>query len=71
MIVKSDPVNKECAVKITDVKTYLVKGYHDRLRWVFVHVYTDKGVESYLIPPDTPGLGAKLVMKEVKKHLVE
>lgn len=31
-------------MKITDVKTYLVKGYHDRLRWVLVHVETDEGV---------------------------
>jgi galactonate dehydratase len=31
-------------MKITDVKTYLVKGSHDRLRWVFVHVYTDEGI---------------------------
>jgi len=27
--------------------------------------------DGYLIPPDTPGLGVKLVMKEVEKHLVE
>jgi len=31
-------------MKITDVKTYLVEGYHERLRWVFVHVETDEGV---------------------------
>jgi len=31
-------------MKITDVKTYLVKGYHDRLRWVLVHVETDEGL---------------------------
>ena len=31
-------------MKITDVKTYLVKGYHERLCWVFVHVETDEGV---------------------------
>lgn len=31
-------------MKITDVKTYLVQGYHERLRWVFVHVETDEGV---------------------------
>lgn len=31
-------------MRITDVKTYLVKGYHERLRWVFVHVETDEGI---------------------------
>jgi galactonate dehydratase len=31
-------------MKITDVKTYLVQGHHERLRWVFVHVFTDEGV---------------------------
>ena len=31
-------------MKITDVKTYLVKGRHDRMNWVFVHVETDEGL---------------------------
>ena len=31
-------------MKITDVKVYLVEGYIERLRWIFVQVYTDEGV---------------------------
>lgn len=31
-------------MKITDVKTYFCEGYHERLRWIFVHVETDEGV---------------------------
>jgi galactonate dehydratase len=27
--------------------------------------------DGYLVPPDTPGLGAKLVLSEVQKHLVD
>ena len=27
--------------------------------------------EGYLVPPDTPGLGVKLVMSAVHKYLVE
>jgi len=31
-------------MKITDVKVHLVEGYHERLRWIFVQVFTDEGV---------------------------
>lgn len=31
-------------MRITDVKTYLCEGYHERLRWIFVQVETDEGV---------------------------
>jgi galactonate dehydratase len=31
-------------MKITDVKTYRIKGYHERLNWVLVQVETDEGV---------------------------
>jgi len=31
-------------MKITDVKTYFCEGYHEQLRWIFVHVETDEGV---------------------------
>jgi galactonate dehydratase len=31
-------------MRITDVKVYLVEGSHERLRWIFVHVYTDEGL---------------------------
>ena len=36
-------------MEITDVKTYLVRGSHDRLRWIFVHVYTDEGAMTLWI----------------------
>ncbi len=31
-------------MRITDIKTYLVEGRHERMKWVFVHVETDEGV---------------------------
>ena len=64
-----------CAIKITDVHVYVVQGSHERMSWVLVNVETDEGVvgqggATSSSSPDTPGLGAGLNLKEVKKHLV-
>ena len=53
-------------MKITDVKTYLVQGYHERLKWVFVQVETDEGVVGLGDATNWPH--GEIIVKTIECH---